>query len=252
MEDRIKSDFYTILLTIGLYLSIFIAHIADIITLLTIYIGVSLLIISSIVSIVIQFRNGNTDRRLDLFAMVISLLIPTFLILGEFSVPSGFNIPILYYFIPSLLIIALIFQTMRKVEHSVAIFFTIPILVTVLAAQLLVVIIDLMFPPKLQKLVPYIDVSRTMILSFSQMMASSKRMETEKALDSLGDVSGMLDEISEGYALRKSVGQGIDMGLTFIVFISFGISLSFSFSISINRWAWKFNNLVINSSRIQN
>ena len=223
MEDRIKSDFFTILLAIGLYLSIFIAHIADIITLLTIYIGVSLLIISSIVSIVIQFRNGNTDRRLDLFAMVISLLIPTFLILGEFSVPSGFNIPILYYFIPSLLIIALIFQTMRKVEHSVAIFFTIPILVTVLAAQLLVVIIDLMFPPKLQKLVPYIDVSRTMILSFSQMMASSKRMETEKALDSLGDVSGMLDEISEGYALRKSVGQGIDMGLTFIVFISFGV-----------------------------
>jgi hypothetical protein len=223
MEDRIKSDIFSIFLAIGLYLSIFFSHIADLITLLTIYLGVSLLLITNITSIIIQLNRGSTNRRIDIFGMVVCLLIPIYLMFGEFSVPLGIAIPIFYYFLPSFLTISIIFQTMGKIEHSVALFFTIPLLFTVLMAQFIVVIIDLMFPPKLQKLVPYIDVTKIMILSFSQIMASPERKETEKALNSLGDVSGMLDEISEGYAMRKSVGQGIDMGLTFIVFISFGV-----------------------------
>ena len=114
MEDRIKSDIFTIFLAIGLYLSIFFVQIADIITLLTIYIGVSLLIIINIISLFLQFSKGSANRRLDIFGMVVSLLIPTYLILGEFSVPTGITImPILYYFLPSFIIMSLIFKRLK-------------------------------------------------------------------------------------------------------------------------------------------
>ncbi len=112
---------------------------------------------------------------------------------------------------------------MTVVDHALSILLAIPIVIITLIAQFLVAIIDIVFPPKFQELVPYIEVTREMIVQFSQMMASETRKQTEEALDTLGSVSGRVEEIAEGYALRKGLGQGIDIGLTMIVFVGFGV-----------------------------
>lgn len=174
-------------------------------------------------------RQGRQERILSILSLVASNLvfigILTLLIVDYSLVevlPSKEDVfPIT--FILLLLVILQTIQSIISIRNGLFILLTIPVAIVALGAQMLVALIDIIFPPKLQELVPYIEVTKEMILSISQILASETRLQTEQALDSLGNVSGRVTEIAEGYALRKGLGQGIDIGLTIVVFAGFGV-----------------------------
>jgi len=93
-----------------------------------------------------------------------------------------------------------------------------PFIVLVFIAKLLLFLWDIFFPEKLRELVPYLEVSRKLIFNLSNIFASNERLEIEYALNNMGSVSGKVNNLAQGYILRKGVGQSIDVGLTIIIF----------------------------------
>ena len=93
-----------------------------------------------------------------------------------------------------------------------------PFIALVFIAKLLLFLWDIFFPEKLRELVPYLEVSRKLIFNLSNIFASNERLEIEYALNNMGSVSGKVNNLAQGYILRKGVGQSIDVGLTIIIF----------------------------------
>ncbi len=185
--------------------------------------GLFIVFIISIVRLSI-IGSEKQHRLLDVILMLTSHVVMIGLIFSEILIQPQipYSTLLIYLFLSTALILQA-FNSMTVVDHALSILLAIPIVIITLIAQFLVAIIDIVFPPKFQELVPYIEVTREMIVQFSQMMASETRKQTEEALDTLGSVSGRVEEIAEGYALRKGLGQGIDIGLTMIVFVGFGV-----------------------------
>jgi hypothetical protein len=154
-----------------------------------------------------------------------SLIIVAGMYFGKILAAPGVwnNFPFGYHILLSFLCINLVVLSLSKTNDASIILITTPLLIISMGADILVHVIDLIFPPKLQELVPYIDALRTMILSIAQTMADPNRLEAEQALANLGNMSEKVEEIGEGYALRKGIGQGIDIGLTFIVMVGLGV-----------------------------
>ncbi|MCY3412585.1 MAG: hypothetical protein INQ03_13180 [Candidatus Heimdallarchaeota archaeon] len=161
---------------------------------------------------------------MDVMNMIFPQLVLLLFFLTEVIIRSEIVIfPIIVYMVFSLILLIGIINTMYIVKNSIAIWLTFPILILTLGAQFIVAAVDIIFPPRLQELVPYIEVTREMIFSLTQFMASEERIQAKEALENLETVSGRVEEIAEGYALRKGLGQGIDLGLTFIVFVLGGV-----------------------------
>ena len=91
-------------------------------------------------------------------------------------------------------------------------------------SKLLVWIIDFFIPRKLQELIPIIDVQRTFLVYGAQMLTPPVKKELEAAVDTLQTVSGQVEEIAKGYAIRKAVGQSVDYALSFAVLGGLGVA----------------------------
>lgn len=188
-----------------------------------VYTAVASLFLINIISLIF-IKKSKFDDKLLLLSMFSSQFILIGIMVSEVLIAPSITIsPLIVYFGFSFLLIIQVYNSMNSVKNSFVILLTLPILVFTILAQLIVALLDIIFPPKFQELVPYIEVTREMIFSFTQAFASKERIETEQAIDNLGSVSGRVDEIADGYALRKSLGQGIDLGLTFLVFIGLGV-----------------------------
>jgi hypothetical protein len=209
----------------------------DLLAQLTIYIGLALPILGSILNIVLRLMKKEFvtfTRRLNILVMFSMLLNICGMLFGTiYASNMDFKIYIFeekvlnldlnvfplfsYHTLLAFLFLLLISNTMSKVENSLVVLIGVIIFIVAMGGQFLVAVIDLIFPPKLQELVPYIDAFRTLILNIGQVLADPQRIEAEQALASLGNMSDKVDEIGEGYALRKSIGQGIDFGLSAVV-----------------------------------
>ncbi len=224
MKKEIVVDILIILVNIIIFNLIIFSSSYDYIIEYAVLLPIIIYIFLVILQLILEQKNHKNEfiKRINLF---LSFFIPVMVTFGEILTPSKFVnlIPMLYYFILSAFLILNLFLIMSRIDNSVVIVLTIPILIVVLGAKFLIFLIDLFFPPKLQELVPYVEVTRTMILSVSQILSSPERLETEAAIEALGSVSGQVDQIAEGYALRKGIGQGIDLGLTAIVFLGMGV-----------------------------
>ncbi|MHA2170550.1 MAG: hypothetical protein ACXAB7_11710, partial [Candidatus Kariarchaeaceae archaeon] len=237
MSYPIRSDMISVILgSIAFYL-IFRSPYLDLLAQLTIYIGLALPILGSSLNIVLRLMKkefATFTRRLNIFVMFSMLLNICGMIFGtiyasnldfKIYIPNPFfeniNLNVFplfsYHTLLAFLFLLLITNTMSKVENSLVVFIGVIIFIVAMGGQFLVAVIDLIFPPKLQELIPYIDAFRTLILNIGQVLADPQRIEAEQALASLGNMSDKVDEIGEGYALRKSIGQGIDFGLSAVV-----------------------------------
>lgn len=93
-------------------------------------------------------------------------------------------------------------------------FFALPIAIIALGAQLLVLIFNGLFPKRLQELIPLLEVNATLFSQVALMFSDPERLEAEKALKAIEDVSEQVDEVVRGYALRKGVGQSVDLAVS--------------------------------------
>jgi len=91
-------------------------------------------------------------------------------------------------------------------------------------SKLLVWLIDFFIPRKLQELIPIIDVQRTFLLYGSQMLTPPVKKELEEAIENLQSVTGQVEEIAKGYAIRKAIGQSVDYALSFAVLGGLGVA----------------------------
>ncbi len=101
---------------------------------------------------------------------------------------------------------------------------TIPLLIAAVVCRFLVVLIDFFVPKKLQELIPIIDVQRTFLLYASQLLAPPEKKQLEQAVNELQEVTGQVEEIAKGYAVRKAVGQSVDYALSFAVLGGLGVA----------------------------
>ena len=224
---RIISDLITMLLLIPPIYLIQISGLYDEIVKYSVYGGYGLIFLLLLVAITLKFT-GKTESRLlyrvNFFAMVVSFIPAIGFMVGEvlaaepvYDFINWNAIPLGFYYILSFTMLLVISHTMSKVPDSSAIVVSFPILIVVLGAKFILTIWDLLFPPKMRELVPYLDVTRDLILNISLALADPNRVEIENALDDLGNTNEQMDELIYGYALRKGVGQSIDVGLTVIV-----------------------------------
>ncbi len=223
MGNQLRLDILSVILSSILLYLMYISTFIDFYAQLFLYTGLSIVMITSVVNIVLRLlkREYSTfTRRINILAMFSLILSILGLIFGKIF-PEDFPGNILpffsYHIIFAFLLFILIVILMSKVESAVVVLLAIPVLIVAIGSHIIVEIIDLIFPPKLQELVPYIDALKTLIWNISVTMADPQRLETELALQNLGNMSEHVDDIGEGYALRKGVGQGIDLGLTAIV-----------------------------------
>lgn len=218
-NNKLFSIIWSVLFFSGIQLTLILGIVGQFI----IYTALASLFLINIISLIF-IKNSEIDNRLLLLSMFASQFLLIGIMISEVLIAPNITLsPLVVYFGFSFLVIIQVFNSMRSVKNSIMILLTLPILIFTIASQLLVALLDMIFPPKFQELVPYIEVTREMIFTFTQIFASKERIQTEEVLDSLGSVSGRVDEIADGYALRKSLGQGIDLGLTFIVFIGLGV-----------------------------
>ncbi|MDH5404156.1 MAG: hypothetical protein OEZ01_02215 [Candidatus Heimdallarchaeota archaeon] len=225
---RIVSDSITIILALIPPIMLYLSGQYDKSILYIIFACSIIIILFNIVSIIfglLKIVSPIRQRKIDLLAMGVSFINVSGLMFGEVLAVPGFwsVVPFGFYFVISFSMVLLIVSTMSKVESSVYIILTIPVLALALTCQLVVGLIDLIFPKRVQELIPYIDVTKTFVLNLAQIMANPGRIQAEKALSGISELTDQVEEIAEGYALRKGIGQGIDVGLTIVVFGVFGV-----------------------------
>ncbi|RMG36708.1 MAG: hypothetical protein D6732_07895 [Methanobacteriota archaeon] len=104
---------------------------------------------------------------------------------------------------------------------------TLPIFLVAIISNLILVIYDAVFPPKFQEYVPLLEVNRTFLLALSRLLADPKRLEAEQALSQFSEMASKVDEVAEGYALRKGIGQTVDFALSGVA-LSLGLIAFFS------------------------
>lgn len=232
MAKHLIGDFSTIILSLITIFFVYISSGRDLITTIFVFGGLILIIIFNSINIYLQIKNNAFNRRVDIYSLI-SVFITIFgFLLGEMlsaSIKYKYfhdaltSIVFGYYFFISFLLVFNLTISMYKIENSTVLVLSVVVLIVAIGARFLVILIDLVFPPRLQELVPYIAVTREMIYNIAQIMADPDRLKAEAALNSISDVNESMNEIAEGYALRKGIGQSIDSGLTAIVFLSFGV-----------------------------
>lgn len=198
------------------------------------YVAIILLVVTIIGTIAGFTQKG---KRLSTLAASISIFLPLIVVFGliqgkidavegiwdEIPFFAGFDyLPFAYHVMFAFITILTFFTAIVRAENGLLVLITVPIVIVALSAQFIVFMIDLIFPPKVQELMPYIDALKMLFVNIANTMSDPARLQTELALQSLGNLTGAVEDISEGYALRKSLGQGIDLGLTFIVFVLLG------------------------------
>jgi len=230
---RLPSDILTIILVSIPVSLVLLSGYYDVIIQYTIFGGAILLALINISTMILSTSQDNREKlmyRLDFTAMLVGFGMTGGLLSGEILAADAILpffdwnvIPFGFYMFLSFTMLLVVVQTMSKIPNSVAMVIAFPIIIVALGARTLLSLWDLFFPPRMRELVPYLDVTRELILNISVILSDPKRLEAETALDSLGDISGQMDELTEGYALRKGVGQSIDVGLTIVVFAFLGV-----------------------------
>lgn len=229
---KLSFDIVTLLLSALTLMLVWASGIFDFIVLIVIFGSYGLIILLNTITIILHLTDnaeGALRKRLNIFGMVISYLPIVGLAFGEIvaaGAPAFFNwnvIPFGYYLLLSFLVFLVAVATMAKVEGSIAMVIAVPILLVSFGTKLLVALYDLFFPSRFRDFMPYLDVTRMMFLSLTEIMADEERLETEKALAQLGNTQEQVDEIAAGYHIRKGIGQGIDYGITAVVFAFFGV-----------------------------
>lgn len=228
MRKHLEYDIIAIALGIFALYLIYFSPFLDIIATFSIYIGLSFILIGNVIAIILKLSGKNVDgaiSKVNILAMFGSYANLAGLIFGTvFASPGPWNtFPFGFHLVLSLVIFLLIWNSMIKIQNALVVLLAVPILIVAITCQIFVSLIDLIFPPKLQELVPYIGALRDLFLNISQTMADPHRLEAEQALANLGNMADQVDDLGEGYALRKSVGQGIDLGLTAVVLIGLGV-----------------------------
>ena len=222
MKGWIGSDIIGLVLTSILYYLVRNPLYLNLVARLIIY--TSIIIIALVNVYNIFARSKLITQKYAHFLNSLAMFMSVIIIVGEFygrilgftGVWSGGLFG--FYIFLAFISLAIFVNSTEKVENAFAVLLAVPTLIVVIGSQFLVFLIDVMFPPKVQELVPYIDALRTLILNISNTMADPERVQAQLALENLGDVNATLNEIGEGYALRKGIGQSIDSGLTAIVF----------------------------------
>lgn len=102
-----------------------------------------------------------------------------------------------------------------------------PIFLVAMGSNMILVIYDAIFPKKFQEYVPLLEVNRTFLLALSRLLADPKRIEAEQALTQFSEMASKVDEVAEGYALRKGIGQTVDFALSGVA-LSLGLIAFFS------------------------
>ncbi|MHA2504209.1 MAG: hypothetical protein ACXAE3_15225 [Candidatus Kariarchaeaceae archaeon] len=232
---RILGDLLTILLALIPATLVFLSGLYDDILYYMVIGGVGLIILMNLLTIVLSSANSESGwlYRFDFIAMLAGYL-PIFgFIMGELlaadAIISALNwngFIFGFYILFSVSLFILFASTMSKVPQSVAMLVSFPILIVIFGSKLILELWNIFFPPRMRELIPYLEVTRELFLNISIALADPKRLEAEVALASLNDLSGQVDELAEGYAIRKGVGQSIDVGLTVVVFAFLGV-LSF-------------------------
>ncbi len=113
---------------------------------------------------------------------------------------------------------------MASIRSTVVWVITIPLLLIAAICRFLVFLIDFLVPKKVQELIPIIDVQRTFFLYASQLLAPPEKKQLEHAVNELQEVTGQVEEIAKGYAVRKAVGQSVDYALSFAVLGGLGVA----------------------------
>lgn len=198
----------------------------DLIAFWTIYPAILIIILTNLYNIITRisnrgrshFQKFNGTTSVMIFIAIVGLLF------GKIIATSGpwDDYSFGYFTLLSFTLLYLFVNSAHKTQDTLVVLITVPVLLLALIANFLVFLIDLLFPPKIQELVPYIDALRTLILNIANAMAEPERLTAQLALENLGSMSDAVSDIGEGYALRKSIGQGIDFGLTAVV-IAFGV-----------------------------
>lgn len=221
MKTWILSDFVGIGLTSILYYLVSIPANLDLQAEVTIYPGLLIVFLIDVYDFVVGF-NILKGLRLNFFnsiAMFAVILIMYGELFGRVLGIRGPWSSILFgYYITLFLFSLLLFlNTMGKVENGPITFATIILFAIAMIAHFLVVLIDLLFPPRIQELIPYISAVKEFIENTSNIMANPERLKAEAALKNLGDLSSSVTEVGENFAIRKGVGSGIDFGITALV-----------------------------------
>ncbi len=226
MKGWIGSDVVALLLAVFTFSMVKNPKFLDYFALYTIYFALLLLILTNLTNIVLKILKKETTwyQKLNATSMMFNIIAIVGLWKGTIFAQSGWWDDYIfgYYTILSFLFMYLFVNSTQKTENPLTIIIAIPVLLVALVSYFLIFLIDLIFPPRIQELVPYIDALRTLILNIANVMADPERLSAELALENLGNMSNVVSDIGEGYALRKSIGQGIDFGLTAIV-IAFGV-----------------------------
>ncbi|MFV2013973.1 MAG: hypothetical protein ACC656_00960, partial [Candidatus Heimdallarchaeota archaeon] len=198
----------------------------DVVAFWTIYPAILVITLTNLFNIFsrISGKGSNNFQKFNGTTTVLNFIAILGLLFGNIVAPSGpwDDYSFGYFVLLSFFILYLFVNSIKKTKDPLVVLITTPMLFIALVASFLVFLIDLLFPPKIQELVPYIDALRTLILNIANSMADPQRLIAEHALESLGNVSETVSDIGEGYALRKGLGQGIDFGLTGIV-IALGV-----------------------------
>lgn len=108
--------------------------------------------------------------------------------------------------------------------------FTIPIYLVVAGTSLILLIYDAFVPKKLLELIPLLEVNRTLLVQMNNFLIDPKRLEAMQAINNIDAINEKLDEIVEGYALRKGIGQSVDFALSGLALSVFGLAAVFKHS----------------------
>ena len=82
------------------------------------------------------------------------------------------------------------------------------------ASKLIVVVADAIIPPRARELMPLIAVTRTMFVAISEALAGTEAKDIIEAEKKLQELASKKEEVAQGYAIRKAIGQTIDYGLS--------------------------------------